>query len=135
MKYAAENNRPVVIDFSGYGCVNCRKMEGAVFDTQEVSTIIKENFVLIKLMVDDKTSLSAPITVMENGKKIKLETIGDRWSYLQRYKFAASTQPFYVILDNNGNALVKPYSYNENVAEFLAWLDAGLKQYAKAENN
>ncbi len=135
MKYAAENNRPVVIDFSGYGCVNCRKMEGAVFDTQEVSTIIKGNFVLIKLMVDDKTSLSAPITVMENGKKIKLETIGDRWSYLQRYKFAASTQPFYVILDNNGNALVKPYSYNENVAEFLAWLDAGLKQYAKAENN
>lgn len=133
MKYAAENNRPVIIDFSGYGCVNCRKMEGAVFDTQEVSSVIKENFVLIKLMVDDKTSLKTPITVTENGKKMKLETVGDRWSYLQRYKFSASTQPFYVILDNKGNALVKPYSYNENVAEFLTWLDAGLKQYAEKE--
>lgn len=133
MKYAVENNRPVIIDFSGYGCVNCRKMEGAVFDTQEVSSVIKENFVLIKLMVDDKTSLETPVTVTENGKKMKLETVGDRWSYLQRYKFSASTQPFYVILDNKGNALVKPYSYNENVAEFLAWLEAGLKQYAATE--
>lgn len=135
MRYAADNNRPVIIDFSGYGCVNCRKMEGAVFDTQEVSTIIKENFVLIKLMVDDKASLPEPITVLENGKKIKLETIGDKWSYLQRHKFAASTQPFYVILDNNGNALAKPYSYNENVAEFMYWIEAGMKQYAQISND
>lgn len=135
MRYAADNNRPVIIDFSGYGCVNCRKMEGAVFDTQEVSTLIKENFVLIKLMVDDKATLPEPITVLENGKKIKLETIGDKWSYLQRHKFAASTQPFYVILDNNGNALAKPYSYNENVAEFMYWIEAGMKQYAQISND
>lgn len=135
MRYAADNNRPVIIDFSGYGCVNCRKMEGAVFDTQEVSTLIKENFVLIKLMVDDKASLPEPVTVFENGKKIKLETVGDKWSYLQRHKFAASTQPFYVILDNNGNALAKPYSYNENVAEFMYWLEAGMKQYAQISND
>lgn len=135
MRYAADNNRPVIIDFSGYGCVNCRKMEGAVFDTQEVSTIIKENFVLIKLMVDDKASLPEPITVLENGKKIKLETVGDKWSYLQRHKFAASTQPFYVLLDNNGNALAKPYSYNENVAEFMYWIEAGMKQYAQISND
>lgn len=135
MRYAADNNRPVIIDFSGYGCVNCRKMEGAVFDTQEVSTIIKENFVLIKLMVDDKASLPEPITVLENGKKIKLETVGDKWSYLQRHKFAASTQPFYVILDNNGDALAKPYSYNENVAEFMYWIEAGMKQYAQISND
>lgn len=135
MRYAADNNRPVIIDFSGYGCVNCRKMEGAVFDTQEVSTLIKENFVLIKLMVDDKASLPEPITVLENGKKIKLETVGDKWSYLQRHKFAASTQPFYVILDNNGDALAKPYSYNENVAEFMYWIEAGMKQYAQISND
>lgn len=135
MRYAADNNRPVIIDFSGYGCVNCRKMEGAVFDTQEVSTLIKENFVLIKLMVDDKASLPEPITVLENGKKIKLETVGDKWSYLQRHKFAASTQPFYVLLDNNGNALAKPYSYNENVAEFMYWIEAGMKQYAQISND
>jgi hypothetical protein len=131
MLYAAENNRPVIIDFSGYGCVNCRKMEGAVFDTQEVSAVIKENFVLIKLMVDDKAALSEPYTVMENGKKLKIESVGEKWSYLQRHKFAASTQPFYVILDNNGNALVKPYSYNENVAEFIEWLNLGLQQYSQ----
>lgn len=135
MRYAADNNRPVIIDFSGYGCVNCRKMEGAVFDTQEVSTLIKENFVLIKLMVDDKASLPEPVTVLENGKKIKLETVGDKWSYLQRHKFAASTQPFYVILDNNGDALAKPYSYNENVAEFMYWIEAGMKQYAQISND
>lgn len=135
MRYAADNNRPVIIDFSGYGCVNCRKMEGAVFDTQEVGTLIKENFVLIKLMVDDKASLPEPITVLENGKKIKLETVGDKWSYLQRHKFAASTQPFYVILDNNGDALAKPYSYNENVAEFMYWIEAGMKQYAQISND
>ncbi len=129
MTYAANNNRPVIIDFSGYGCVNCRKMEGAVFDTQEVSSVIKENFVLIKLMVDDKASLKAPFFVEENGKKIKIETVGDKWSYLQRHKFSASTQPFYVIIDSKGEALVKPYSYNENVAEFLRWLDAGLQQF------
>lgn len=131
MLYAAENNRPVIIDFSGYGCVNCRKMEGAVFDTQEVSAVIKENFVLIKLMVDDKATLSEPYTVMENGKKLKIESVGEKWSYLQRHKFAASTQPFYVILDNQGNALVKPYSYNENVAEFIEWLNLGLQQYSQ----
>lgn len=131
MLYAAENNRPVIIDFSGYGCVNCRKMEGAVFDTQEVSAVIKENFVLIKLMVDDKATLSEPYTVMENGKKLKIESVGEKWSYLQRHKFAASTQPFYVILDNKGNALVKPYSYNENVAEFIEWLKLGLQQYSQ----
>lgn len=131
MLYAAENNRPVIIDFSGYGCVNCRKMEGAVFDTREVSAVIKENFVLIKLMVDDKATLSEPYTVMENGKKLKIESVGEKWSYLQRHKFAASTQPFYVILDNKGNALVKPYSYNENVAEFIEWLNLGLQQYSQ----
>ena len=106
-------------------------MEGAVFDTQEVSAVIKENFVLIKLMVDDKATLSEPYTVMENGKKLKIESVGEKWSYLQRHKFAASTQPFYVILDNQGNALVKPYSYNENVAEFIEWLNLGLQQYSQ----
>lgn len=109
MAYANENNRPVLVDFSGYGCVNCRKMEGAVFDSQEVSSIIKENFVLITLMVDDKTSLEKPIEVNENGKTVMLKTIGDKWSYLQRSKFAANSQPYYVMLDNEGKPLASPY--------------------------
>lgn len=130
MAYANDNNRPVLVDFSGYGCVNCRKMEGAVFDTQEVSSIIKENFVLITLMVDDKTSIEKPIEVNENGKAVMLKTIGDKWSYLQRSKFAANSQPYYVMLDNEGNPLASPYYYDENVAKFVEWLNSGLKAYS-----
>lgn len=130
MAYANENNRPVLVDFSGYGCVNCRKMEGAVFDSQEVSSIIKENFVLITLMVDDKTSLEKPIEVNENGKTVMLKTIGDKWSYLQRSKFAANSQPYYVMLDNEGKPLASPYYYDENVAKFVEWLNSGLKSYS-----
>lgn len=130
MTYAVENNRPVMIDFSGYGCVNCRKMEGAVFDTQEVSSIIKENFVLITLMVDDKTALETPMEVIENDKTVKLKTVGDKWSYLQRSKFAANSQPYYVMLDGEGQPLASPYYYDENVAKFVEWLEQGLKKYA-----
>lgn len=130
MAYAAENNRPVLMDFSGYGCVNCRKMEGAVFDTGRVSTIVKDNFVLIKLMVDDKAKLSTPVTVEENGKKIVLNTVGDKWSYLQRHKFGANSQPYYIILNNSGEAMTTPYFYDENVDKFVEWLNAGLKNYS-----
>ena len=131
MAYAQDNNRPVLIDFSGYGCVNCRKMEGAVLDTEEISTIIKENFVLIKLMVDDKQELEEPVKVEENGKTITLRTVGDKWSYLQRSKFSANSQPYYVILDNNGAALSVPYYYDENVEKFAEWLESGIKSYTE----
>lgn len=130
MAYAADNNRPVLIDFSGHSCVNCRKMEGAVFDTETVSSIIKENYVLIRLMVDDKQKLSSPIKVEENGKKITLETVGEKWSYLQRHKFAANSQPYYIVLDNSGEALTVPAYYDENVGKFVEWLNTGIKNYA-----
>ncbi|MCI9607505.1 MAG: thiol:disulfide interchange protein [Muribaculaceae bacterium] len=131
MRYAAESGRPVLIDFSGYGCVNCRKMEGAVFDTEVISDIIKKDFVLIKLMVDDKQSLEQPITVEENGKKVKLTSVGDKWSYLQRSKFAANSQPYYVMLDNSGNPLATPYYYDEDVEKFGQWLATGIENYSK----
>ena len=134
MEYADRNHRPVLIDFSGYGCVNCRKMEGAVFDTPVVTQTIKENFVLIKLMVDDKTPLAQPMTVEENGKTLKLETIGDKWSYLQRSKFSANSQPYYIMLDNEGAALTPPTYYDENVTKFVEWLNSGLKAYAASGN-
>lgn len=129
MAYAAEHKRPVLMDFSGYGCVNCRKMEGAVFDTGRVSAIVKENFVLIKLMVDDKAKLSSPITVEENGKKIVLNTVGDKWSYLQRHKFGANSQPYYIVLNHSGEAMTTPYFYDENVEQFVTWLETGIKNY------
>ncbi|MEE0979074.1 MAG: cytochrome c biogenesis protein CcdA [Muribaculaceae bacterium] len=131
MAYAKKNHRPVLIDFSGYGCVNCRKMEGAVFDTPEVEKAIKENFVLIKLMVDDKKKLDKPETVEENGKTIVLETVGDKWSYLERSKFHGNIQPLYVVLDNDGVALTPSRSYDENVSKFMQWLQSGMTKYSE----
>ncbi|MCM1029430.1 MAG: thioredoxin family protein [Pseudoflavonifractor sp.] len=130
MAFAAESGRPVLIDFSGYGCVNCRKMEGAVFDTEEISSIIRDNFVLIKLMVDDKTALSEPITVEDGGKSIRLSTVGEKWSFLQRHKFAANSQPYYVMVNGNGQPLASPYYYDESVEKFAEWLDSGIKKFA-----
>ncbi len=131
MRYAAENNMPVLMDFSGYGCVNCRKMEGAVFDTDEISEILGKNFVVIELMVDDKRPLAQPLVVEEHGKRVTLRTVGDKWSFLQRYKFASNSQPYYVVLDNDGKALSGSYSYDEDVAKFKAFLDDALTAYAR----
>ena len=127
MKVAAENGKPVLIDFSGYGCVNCRKMEAAVFDNQRVRQNIEENFVMIKLMVDEKAELAAPMTVEENGKTITLTTVGDKWSYLQRYKFQANAQPYYVVLNARGELISGPYSYDEDIDKFIGFLNAGVK--------
>ena len=124
---------PVLIDFTGHGCVNCRKMESAVFDTERIHKAINENYVLIKLVVDDKKDLHQPYTVEENGRTILIETIGDKWSYLQRHKFQKSTQPFYVILDNEGKPLSssRGYDVNESVSAFESWLLEGVENYKK----
>lgn len=129
MRLAKERGVPVLIDFSGYGCVNCRKMEGAVFDSPAVRAMIEDNFLMIKLMVDDKTSLPTPVVVEENGEQITLKTVGERWSYLERYKFGVNSQPYYVMLDNHGRMLGPSRSYNESVDAFLEWLQSGIEQY------
>ncbi len=131
MAYAKEHNKPVIVDFSGFACVNCRKMEGAVFDTPDVRSIVEGDYVLIKLMVDDKKQLANPYTVEEYGGTTKINTVGDRWSYLQRHKFGTSTQPYYVILDNDGNPLMSSRSYDENLPEFVNWLNGGIDNYKK----
>ncbi len=129
MTYAAENNLPVIVDFSGYACVNCRKMEGAVFDTQAVRDAIENGYVLIKLMVDDKESLAKPYSVEEYGSTTRISTVGDRWSYLQRHKFGINSQPYYVLLDNQGRPLAPTRAYDENVDDFLDWLNRGAEAY------
>lgn len=131
MAYAQENHLPVLVDFSGYACVNCRKMEGAVFDTPAVREIIENDFVLIKLMVDDKALLEQPYKEMENGKEILIETVGEKWSFLQRSKFATNSQPFYVILNNEGQPMAPAMAYDENVERFINWLNAGEKAYSE----
>lgn len=127
MKAAAAQGKPVFIDFSGYGCVNCRKMEGAVLDEAKVKKMISEDFVTIKLMVDDKTPLQQPMVVQENGKQTTLTTVGDKWSYLQRHKFNSNSQPYYVVLDQQGALLSGPFAYNEDVDAFIAFLKRGAK--------
>ena len=126
MKAAALQGKPVFIDFSGYGCVNCRKMEAAVLDDEQVKQLIHDNFVTIRLMVDDKTDLKTPIFVQENGKNVKLSTVGDKWSYLQRHKFGSNSQPYYVTLDAQGNLISGPFAYDENIETFTRFLKAAL---------
>lgn len=127
MKAAAAQGKPVFIDFSGHGCVNCRKMEGAVLDEAKVKKMISEDFVTIKLMVDDKTPLQQPMVVQENGKQTTLTTVGDKWSYLQRHKFNSNSQPYFVVLDQQGGLLSGPFAYNEDVDAFIAFLKRGAK--------
>ena len=131
MEYARMNNKPVMLDFTGYGCVNCRKMELAVWTDQNVSKLLTEDYVLITLYVDDKTKLAEPITVTENGNERTLRTVGDKWSYLQRSKFGANAQPFYVLVDNEGMPLNKSYSYDEDIKLYIDFLETGLKNYKK----
>lgn len=131
MAYAKKAGKPVLLDFTGHGCVNCRKMENAVWIDQNVKQIIDNDYVLISLYVDEKAPLPEHITVMENGKERTLRTVGDKWSYLQRVKFGANAQPFYVLVDNEGNPLNQSYSYDEDVAKYIDFLKTGLKNYKK----
>lgn len=127
MRAAQAQGKPVFIDFSGYGCVNCRKMEAAVLNNSKVKDMLEKDFVFITLMVDDKRALPEPIYVTENGRQVKLETYGDRWSYLQRHKFNANSQPYYAVLDGNGKLLSGPYFYDEDVEKFINFLNVGNK--------
>ena len=131
MAYAKAHGKPVMIDFTGYGCVNCRKMEAAVWTDSRVADIITRDYVLIQLYVDEKTPLSEPVIVDDNGQQRKLRTVGDKWSYLQSHKFGANAQPFYVLLDNEGNPLTRSRSYDEDIDGYLKFLGAGLANYGK----
>lgn len=133
MAYAKQVGKPVLIDFSGYGCVNCRKMEASVWTNAEVKHSLENDYVLITLMVDDRTKLPEPIEVVENGEKIKLRTVGDKWSYLQRVKFGAVAQPFYIALDHAGKPLGPSRAYDESVPAYLDWLNAGVEQFKKSK--
>ena len=132
MEIARAANKPVLIDFTGYGCVNCRKMEAAVWTDPQVASIMTNDYVLIQLFVDDKTPLPAPIVVKINGQERKLRTVGDKWSYLQSSKFGANAQPFYVLLDHQGNPLSQSYAFDDDVDHYLHFLKHGLEQYRKA---
>ena len=123
MRYAAEKGLPVIVDFSGYGCVNCRKMEATVWTNEKVKDLLNKEFVLITLYVDDKKALAKPYEVEENGRTRPIRNVGDKWSYLQRVKFGANAQPYYVALDNNGMPLNGAYTFDEDPLKFIQWLE------------
>lgn len=131
MALAKSQGRPVMIDFTGFGCVNCRKMEAAVWTDPQVASMLNDKYVLISLYVDDKTPLAEPMTVTENGTQRTLRTVGDKWSYLQRVKFGANTQPFYVLIDNEGKPLNGSRSYDEDIQKYLDFLQKGIDNYKK----
>ena len=128
MAAARLEGKPALIDFTGFGCVNCRKMEAAVWTDPTVATLLNEKFVLISLYVDDKTPLAQPITVTENGQQRILKTVGDKWSYLQRHKFGANTQPFYVPVNAKGLPLGPSRSYDEDVNAYVKYLEEALEK-------
>lgn len=130
MRYAKEHGKPVMIDFTGFGCVNCRKMEMAVWQDAQVGRMLTEDYVLISLYVDDKTPLPERVTVKEtDGTETTLRTVGDKWSYFQRTKFGANAQPFYVLLNNEGKPLNRSYSYDEDIDKYVGFLRTGLDNY------
>lgn len=129
MRYAQETGKPVLLDFSGYGCVNCREMENSVWIDPTVKGILENDYILITLMTDDKTALPKVIEVEENGSIKKLRTIGDKWSYLQRSKFAANAQPYYIALDPAGNPLSASYAHDTDISKYIDFLKGGLKEY------
>ena len=131
MEYAQRVGKPVMLDFTGYGCVNCRKMELAVWTDPTVGSLINDDYVLITLYVDNKAKLPEPIKVVENGKERTLRTLGDKWSYLQRVKFGANAQPFYILIDNEGKPLNKSYAYDEYIEKYVEFLQTGLRNYQK----
>lgn len=132
MAAARLEGKPVMIDFTGFGCVNCRKMEAAVLTDAKVADMLNNKYVLISLYVDDKTPLPEQITVTDtDGTQRTLRTVGDKWSYLQRHKFGSNTQPMYILLDNEGKPLTGSRSYDEDINEYMDFLKVGLDNYNK----
>ena len=122
LRHSEITGKPILIDFTGFGCVNCRKMEASVWTDPRVSEIIKDKFILVSLFVDDKTPLKKTVSIDENGTKVKIRTVGDKWSLLQRHKFGANAQPFYVIIDSKGKLIKGPYTFDTNPDNFLKFL-------------
>lgn len=131
MAVAAQTGKPALVSFGGHGCVNCHKMDATVLVDERVKGLIDDKFIYIKLMTDERGKLPETIEVEENGRTIKLKTVGDKWSYLQRHKFAAQSQPYYVILDHAGKPVAPAHAFDENIAHYVNFLETGLKNFKK----
>ena len=131
LEMGRREGKPVLLDFTGHGCVNCRNMEASVWSDDRVIDIMRDDYIVASLYVDDRTPLAKPFEVEINGKKVMLETVGDKWTYLQGYRFGANAQPFYVLVDGDGNPLCGSYSFNLDVDAYIDFLEKGLKKFDK----
>ena len=129
LEMGRREGKPVLLDFTGHGCVNCRNMESSVWSDDRVIDIMRDKYIVASLYVDDRTPLAEPFEVEINGKKVLLETVGDKWTYLQGHRFGANAQPFYVPVDNDGNPLCGSYSFNLDVNAYIDFLNKGIKRY------
>lgn len=137
MSYSKTVGKPVIVDFTGWGCVNCRKMENSVWIDSRVREHLLNDYVLISLYVDDKTEYpeSEIMEVVENGETKRLTSVGKKWSYLQRYKFGNNSQPYYVILDHDGNPLNAPRAFDTDIDEYIKFLQSGIKEFKNQNKN
>lgn len=131
MAAAAQTGKPALVSFAGHGCVNCHKMDATVLVDERVKNLIDNEFVYITLMVDERAKLPEILEVDENGRKTKLKTVGDKWSYLQREKFGAQSQPYYVILDHSGKPVAPAHAFDENISNYVKFLETGLRNFKK----
>lgn len=133
MAYAKETGKPVMLDFTGWACVNCRKMEEQVWSDPRVLDILRNDLVLISLYVDEKLELpeEEQKTVTIGDKKKKIKTVGNKWSYFQASKFGTNSQPYYIFLDHEGNQLHEPAAYDPNIQKFITWLNTGIDEFEK----
>jgi thiol:disulfide interchange protein DsbD len=131
MAYAAQVGRPVMLEFGGYGCANCHKMYATVFADERVRAMLEEEFVIIALMTDSRERLPEIMEVEDRGRTIRLRTVGDKWSFLQRHKFGTQTQPYYIVLDHQGRPLSPAHGYDESVENFLEFLRTGLRNFGR----
>ena len=131
MAAAIQSGKPALVAFGGHGCVNCHKMDATVLVDEQVKGLIDDEFVYITLMTDERTRLPEIMDVNENGRTTKLKTIGDKWSYLQRHKFGAQSQPYYVILDHSGKPVAPSHAFDENIANYVNFLETGLRNFKK----
>ena len=131
LEMGRREGKPVLLDFTGHGCVNCRNMEASVWSDDRVIDIMRDDYIVASLYVDDRTPLAKPFEVEINGKMVMLETVGDKWTYLQGHRFGANAQPFYVLVDSDGNPLCGSYSFNLDVDAYIDFLEKGLKKFDK----
>ena len=129
LEMGRREGKPVLLDFTGHGCVNCRNMEASVWSDNRVIDIMRDEYIVASLYVDDRTPLAEPFEVEVNGKKVLLETVGDKWTYLQGHRFGANAQPFYVPVDADGNPLCGSYSFNLDVDAYIDFLNKGIKKF------